>query len=618
MFVPRLKRKARTTPTYVSSATVGGNGVTSLSVSLGATVAINDLAIACVVAQNGYVITPPAGWTEFTKVTNDRPSTASTNSMYVFYKYLTAAGSQSTGTFTFSSSDAALAVAVYRGVGGVSVQPVWNINDATIASGFAHRNPETKPGPSDIVVSAVTGYTVLATGATNANPTVPSGFTSRAQVAGGTSGLVKPRSVTIADAPSGDTTGKTWTFANACYTGMVSFCLRGTTRSLADVEELPASLTGLPVYAYGASYHNHVLGGSSANTHSEHITDAIMFRRALRLTTATAASKNFSMGGSLVADQCTLAYGTASEKTEFDPTDATHVNTRAETWLSQTLGGLILWDGLGNDALHDQDNSGADSALRQKGTRNSLNALLRLFRSDTAYIATRYDLFTYAGTWAVGSSTGSLGGLYGYTTTPGDKVTYTATVPHDIILEGFDDTAIGGVGSAYEIRVGGVLLPTDTYNPGTSSNQMKATGVRQNYKKVQLAIPIEGISGATSIEIKHTGSSGQFLFFDGITTRNATPPVIVVNRLGRLSKTTFDALYSGALTYTDAIFDTYSQIASDVAAQFTDGRVIVYDPIASGVFNTSTMIGFDAVHINGAGHAHYWHEILRMLNERLP
>lgn len=611
-------RKPKTIPSFRVAASGKADGMTSVSVTIPGTAQPGDFALAFHVLQEGRTGTPPVGWTALSKSTDDRPSTTNAPAIFVSYKILVAGDIGSAKSWTnSSSSDSAVVVSVYSGVGGISVLPVWNINDATSAGGFAHISPEIKSGPYDRIVTAVGAYTVLALGLANGQPSSPpSGFTQRGSNGGGNF-LVKPRTITVADSGINDTPNKTWSFSNAVYTGMVSLALRPSgDPSLADVEVGPTSLNGKPVYAYGASYHNFVLGTGVGVGNTEHITDSIQHRRIMNALGRNSSSKNLSLGGSHTVDQCSLAFGTDTEKTEFGPDDAVHVNTRATTWLSQTQDSLVLWDGLGNDAL-----VYFNDPLRIWGAWNALNSLVRLFLSG-AYVRADNAAFSYSAGWSSSASNGFMGGLAMGTATPGATCTYSATVPHDLVLIGYDDAAIGLVGSPFTITVDGVQVPTLLQPVGslTTSNQMKASGQRRNYKYIQMTIPIESVnpSGSTIVITKGSGSGS--LQVSGTLIRSSTPPVIVLSKLPTLNWAQISATYGGIFDARQAAFDAFNVIPDEVKSQIADpigkSRIMVYDPMASGKFDYSTMVGFDYVHINGAGHAHYASEILRGLNER--
>lgn len=290
------KTKPQTAPAFRVASTGQANGAGSVSVTISATAQVGDFAVAFHVMQDGRTSTPPAGWTPLTSSIADRPSTSVAPAIYVSTKVLASGDINSAKSWTNSAtSDSAVVVVVYSGVGGISVLPVWNINNTTVAGGYSHYSPELEAGPTDRIVTAVGAHTVIAIGAAGADPSAPpSGFTQRGNAKGGNGGLVKPRSITVADAGVNVMAGKKWTFSQLVYTGMVSLALRPAVARTKDIELLPSSLYGKPIYAYGASYHNFVLGGGGTGN-SEHITDAIIHRRMMNAGGRNASSKNFSM-----------------------------------------------------------------------------------------------------------------------------------------------------------------------------------------------------------------------------------------------------------------------------------------------------------------------------------
>lgn len=287
------------------------------------------------------------------------------------------------------------------------------------------------------------------------------------------------------------------------------------------------------------------------------------------------------------------------------------------------------------------------------GAWNASDALIRLLRSTTQ-VGCGDASHTYTGTWTDVSDTGYMGGAAKKTTVAGSKVTITVTDKDavDLVLIAYDDTALGAAGSAFTVKVDGVVRATQqtialnnattrggsgsTFTvKGTTSNQHNNSGAYKNYKYCQMVISLTGIgSGTHTIEIAPTIASSEFVY-NGYLIPAPVPPWILNAAFWQFP----DSMYTSSLGFATAAVgkqtaDWFNQIAAQVTAQFTDGRVIFFDPMAWGsrdpVTQGATPAGWqgwdtsvhvssgDSLHQSDLGHGFYAAKILRALNERIP
>lgn len=596
------KRPVPTPPSFRAQATGSVNSGTSVSVVIPATAVIGDMAIFNVSSAQNSPVATPAGLTPVGRTI--QPNT-SVPEMWVYTRRIVAGDPGKTITFTFTGNVASWSVAclVYANCGGVSVYPEFNTNYSGSTPPPVHTLPTCWAGPYDTVLALFGGWPQASLSSTAANPATPSGWTLRSSVVAQNGALTSPRSNFVFERASFPMAEQTVTTNQQSFVATATLALHPVDGSWADKERVPSSLANAIVHAYGCSYLTVVQGDPG----TVHITDAIYYKRIRRAMGQHASSVNMGIGGTLAPDAATFAYGSASRSTQAAPTDTAVVN-QAGTFTAKATPKLVLTDLLINDIIND----GAAPAARRKGAEIAMEALFRLIRSASVKQPGDASV-ALTGSWATTGSDGCSGGSFISATAPGAKVTITTTEPSiDVVVLGQDDTATGATGAAFTVTVDGTVVYT-----GTTSNAMKATGQAGNYGFCQWAIPVHDMGpGTHTVVLTHTGSAGQRLSFDCYLVPSSSPPWIVTCKgpeLPAAAAGKFQAPYLNP-----GVREAYNAIADTVAARFPDGRVITYDPGASGRWDTAKAFGSDALHKSAWGHSHYTHEILRLLCERVP
>lgn len=333
---------------------------------------------------------------------------------------------------------------------------------------------------------------------------------------------------------------------------------------------------------------------------------------------------NYAVSQSLAADACSLAYGTnAAQLRQGTAASMWSATTGACTYngVGNAPGSVWIIDIARNDAGFDgQTASSGTTAKSRAGFRNGLDALIRLLRAD--HVVSDSDAsFVYTGSWATLTTNVLASGSAHYTFTANDKVTITTPsgTDFDLVLIALD--SVTGTGAPYEVRVDGSLVAS-----GTTHNQTRKTQLVLNAGYSQMTVPLRGLSaGVHSIELKHVGSNGQFLYTDGLLVPSTHPPTVIVNKTAPLPAAGY-ATYnnwpgvtaSSASEATDLIYDA---LIDDVIEPFAgDDSVLAFDPKATG-FDTDTMIGGRDgayVHLNDRGNAFYAGQLLKIIRNLEP
>lgn len=606
-FTPRFKDRAKTVPTLRCSAGAHtDSGSSSITITIPSTAQVGDLAV-FVVGGGSSTCTPPSGVTKW----DQSMPPAVTPNLHLFYRWLVAGDIGDLGlalTFTFGGSNGICGgMMAFANTSGFGINPTFNQNDQPDAiNGHNPWAASVVPGPNDLYVGFATSIPTLTTGASAALLTTPpSGCTTQFNV----SALGSSGSAGLCPAASGWTgpthalRNETLTYGSAMYCTSVSFTLAPVGPHTVEEDQPPFERIGLPVYNYSNSSGSTVTYSSSDTTRGFN-TNRPWPERVMGSCGAVNINNNMALGGAKSADICVFAYGTMTHNTVRTGTnDAGGGLTLAgtQTALTNRLNALYTCDLSGNDWL---------GSTGTTGLKNAANALFRLIRATTVN-GIGAGGQTADGTWSTVSSAAYLGGSASKTTTPGGKITIPVTDKPtiDIVLTAQDGTAQSITGATYNIKVDGVSVAT-----GTTHNEMTATGVYGNYKHCQKVVTVTGIAaGSHTVTVEHSGSSGDVLVYQGHMFPAVTPPWVVANLTWKLPS-------AGLTTWgvTDANRLIYNQAIRDVAATFTDGRVIVYDPDASGKWDTSVHVSAgDSTHQSEQGHALIAHEIIRLLNERI-
>lgn len=219
---------------------------------------------------------------------------------------------------------------------------------------------------------------------------------------------------------------------------------------------------------------------------------------------------------------------------------------------------------------------------------------------------------TYTGSWSMALlSTSCSSSSVALTTTANDTVSIPITisgaaVPVSLVLLGIDNSANAVNGASYSITVDGGTPIT-----GTTSDQMRKTAhTPPNNNFGQLAVPIGTLAiGAHTIVLKHTGTTGQQLWFDCALVETPTPPTIMAFKLPQLPAGGYAAV--GGSWVLDQL---YNGLIDTVVARFpSDQSIVAVDPNTASlpdgrVWNSGAMIGNTdglLTHLSDAGNRFY-------------
>jgi hypothetical protein len=671
------KDRTKTVPTLRTSAGASANnGTDSVTVTIDNTAQVGDFAIFAVSSKSSAVptVSPTADWEHSSQIGD------STNQpfLHIFTRRI-ATGDVSTDlgvafTFTFGSgtTDGICAgVQVWANTSGFGVRPATNFLSQADTANSHSPSPAsiTGMGPYDAYggVAAVLAY--VSTGTANAALTSPptgctisTGTNVTALRAAGSAGTCRGQAMW--SGPTHAARVESLTYPAQEWTVSCVYTLSPIPSRATDQQQGPPSLAGLEVYNYSNSSGSCVVYSQSdvtrgCNTYRpwpERVQKAFGAVNA-HLADGTPKVNNMAMGGARAPDICSAAFGTrsytsvrAGSNDSAGQTNQYNPQVVTQTALpNRSTAGLYTLDLLGNDFLK----LGTDDAT-MAGAWNASEALIRLIRASSAKNVSDAS-HTYTGTWTDVSSDGYMGGAAKKTTAPGAKVliALTDTNAIDLVLIAYDDAALGVAGSTFTVKVDGVTVPTQqtitlqnassrggsgsTFTvKGTTSNQHNNSGAYRNYKFCQMTVSLTGIgSGSHTVTVEHAGSSGNEFVYNGYLIPAATPPWIVNCSFWQFP----DATYTGApYNFASAAVgkqtaDWFKQIAEQVSALFTDGRVIFFDPLAWGardpVTEGATPAGFqgwdtsvhvsagDSLHQSDIGHGFYADRIIEILNQRI-
>lgn len=289
----------------------------------------------------------------------------------------------------------------------------------------------------------------------------------------------------------------------------------------------------------------------------------------------------------------------------------------AGTWTPSALPtGVVLVGCVANDVIHYAGGSGAKGIA---GCQNGLDGIVRILQAQSVLQDTN-AAFSYTGTWTSQASSALPGGNSHYTSTNGNHVTVTTPTgtDFDLMLLGWDDPATGaGTFATFTVTVDGGAVSNFSWNPGTTSLQAKVgASIGAGFTSVPLCVPLRGLSNTThSVVVTHNDTTGRFLYVSQLLTHSPTPPTIVFLKW----------IYPGAAGLsaagiTTAQIDQFNGYIDTVAARFTDGSVLVADPLHNG-WNSGTMISSqdpNHIHPNDLGMKCWADTIMRLLAQQQP
>lgn len=623
------RRPTPTRPSLRAKAKATSNTTTASVVIPSSAVPDVDFGILSIATHSDVSITAaPAGWTKIYDTADDPYCAILTVQVYaqlrIYTKTIATGDPGASISFTLSAAGATSVFCdVYKDTSGIGTPP--RAYCAVVGNEVSLSKPKNVSTihcePNDLVVGISSCKQAVSTALTASTlTTAPTGYTIQETSSYQRAVLQQTCGLALYDGvpntPSEDKT--VWENQNAAVVNCIFSLKPVGTINKAGGEYGPPSLAGQPCWFYGNSYMTYLARPASVNDPWR--CTFWPWHRRVKQVLASSGGNNFGVGGACAEDVCSFAFGTGTNRTQGNSADSGDVVNvvQAGTWMAQSpRAGVVFLDLMPNNYIGELT---PNSQVRD-GAKLAAEALIRLLRADTLFNDDHASV-AYAGTWTTPTSTGYAGGAAKQTTVPGSKATITTSATAiDLVLIAQDDAIAGAAGSTYSITVDGGTPIT-----GTVSNRMKATGgvgTAPNYGFVQMTVPLELGVGSHTIEVEHTGTSGQILRFDGYMTRAATPPWIVCN----LSPLWPDAQYVSNIVL--ATQELYDQYVKDIAALFTDGRVMWYDPKASGIwvrdtYKTSGVHGAggafisDQLHHNDVGAQHYAREILRLLTERIP
>lgn len=611
----RVKRK--TMPTVVGTAENSITTGATLSITLPVGIGAGHTAWFGITHHPDAVVANPAGGTWSTEV-SATPSSSASASLTVA-KYAVQAGDASAvKNFTLSGTtnqSATIVVLVLADAGDYAVKPMIY---TPLGVETQNSRPPRFPSivcPEGLVVAICGNYSYLSTAAAGAEvATAPTNFTIRNTISRANNALQLPRGTTImtADAATVTRQHNTYAFSQDGYHVGVIFVVGPVGMRWKASTYIPAGLRNKPTVVYSTSSNAYVKapeanwGYNSMTPWGEQITIA---------TGSDADSRNFALPGSYAEDICTAAYGTKANYSTRATLGDTMAISRACTFAGlPDTNALFLADLCGNNII-----SAVDSAQVQTSLANAVRALFRRIRTGNGglFITSQSGSISYAvGTWTNGTSDGSTGGIYKQSTVPGSvgslSINNTSGAPasYDVVFHALDSTALSLTGASYAVKVDGVTVAT-----GTTHNEAKATGWGggADYKFVQKAVAVTIPTGVHTLSWEHTGASGDVLRVDSVQVQSATPPWIIAPTLSRMP----DAAYSTYAQLSLVKQAAYSAILQGICNEFTDGKVIYYDPSATGIINgQEAYFASDYVHQKEALMTHYAWEMMQLLQER--
>lgn len=601
---------------------------------------------------------------------------------YIWRKVLTTGDNGATFSTTISAAGQPVAmsgVVIHgtSGLGGIAVSHTnYGYNNSLFYFDGAVFWPAAYPGPQDYVV--LLGGAVDATSNTTTNPLLlaaPTGATiqtaanSSAQPSNGIFNFAPVAGSWMCSIPSASFQGVVLnTTCNDSSTGGPGGDLVyvGGTTALwfspaghKQTDLMPADITSTAaLWSYGHSYGTYVPPSLSptavpnVGTYSQ----ALYYRRMQHTLQQsgylTAEMPNdYNISGSMLCQQTAGAFGTVVQTTNVAGTANAYAINAAQTWtpLTTNVGSTIIFvDGNFNDLRYDtqQNTTAAPTALYQADSLNGTDALVRLLRCSAIHPSSSG---TQAGSWSSASSTSYNSGTAFYSTTPTSSITITTTSQNiDLILLGLDFTQNIGNGNpgqqganyTWTASNGGVQFASGS---GTTNNQMAwainngigagagGGNYSQNYF-AQMCVPIYGMpAGTNTIVLTHAGPSGAYLYYNGWLdqSQTITPWVIMCKTPDQLNYALIQAGHGTppfnlppSPYINQSIVDLYNAQYDTVAARFSDGRVLVYDPCASYndiLWDYNVHLNLDdLLHMVEPGSAYRSHNMMRFIQARIP
>lgn len=321
-----------------------------------------------------------------------------------------------------------------------------------------------------------------------------------------------------------------------------------------------------PIYAYGDSYIASDGSGTAGNKYVERI------RSYFRMGALT----NHGAGGIEMSAVARRINGNTATK-----------------WVPGTKGLVVISSG---NQLH---YTGFTSAP-------AIAALTNALRSALAGVscASKVDsvAMTKVGTWSLTSNSAYNAGSIAWSTTDGDyaeaSVTVNATGKVDVVLMA-SDAAWAFSGSAFEIRVDGILVHT-----GTMESQNVKTVATEAGDGAPMVVTLSGLTpGARMIRITKIASTGtKYLYVDAFMVRSLTPPPVLLFTMPRYNWASMLATWPAyAYTMTDAELYAANAMFRSVAAEFPNVYVAETEP----GFEHATMVPVDNLHLGDKGQAHF-------------
>lgn len=640
MTMLETSNKRRTTPVKpafrASALGTPTTGTTTPKVTVPAASQPGDLAIFILAQVVGSTITPPVG-----------PVLAFADGAvvgplggYLYTARVVASGDPKAGTagyvtagqlltWTMSITNPyCLLCVVYSGTSGLSMAPVVQSKPANSVTNTPIRWSAIKlPSwrtSTDLHVLAGCAYpqNTSNTNQTATTPVTPSGFTQRAMSVAASNGLSTTRGAFLFDGnfTAGDITTNTNPSGTNQTCNYVTWAFTLAPATEPQALPVPPSLAGKTIHCYGESLAAGWITPIGSSTYWGYQAESPWVQRIQRLFGSPAGANNMAAGGMYAADIAMFAASTITAVTRASPS-TNRALTQPGTWWLQAnrTACIVLTELLGNDWLN---SGGGQAARRLLGAKNAVIALLRVLRAASYLLHTDASVVK-VGAWTTASGTAWAGGSAVYSTTPGDKFTITTTATDvDLVLVGLDDDAAAvNPGAAFSVNVDGVVKATGT----TSRQHLKPNDSNPYFSASQtfslpygpMIVSLENLGvGTHTIEVTHTGLSGEQLTFNMYMTRSATPPLaIVLNKLPSISAEGL-ALLGGAVTNADAA--PFNSMLDDVCALFNDGTVFTYDPLLSGLWDPETCCATDGdgIHHSDRGTAHYTLEIPNLLRER--
>lgn len=650
-----VRRKPGVRPSFKASASAGFSGdvATGVTVTIPATASVGDFAIFAVSCRSDTRnVTAPG---DLTKIYDTRDWPKSTNAtgnatrdgLSVYTKRLEAGDPGSTRNFkaTGTGSEVLIAcVGTYSGVSHIACLPRGTTYYGGSYFGKTPYLTSMSMGKDNLLVGLFSARAALNLHEDNGKiSSLDSNYTIRENESLRLNGLSPAVGLTLADAPTHgwleETTVGHRITGDITWTNVMLELAGPDSKGWFENERWPQSLQGKPVYIYGTSNTcmcTRLTGLGAYPDEGKWTTQNSWPDWIRQVGDPDNLGNHMGIGGTHVSDNVTYAFGSNVNMTRamkqdiggiFDGafSDVASIY-QAGTWMAQTnrdMGGIVFLDIFGNDILWEE----TPTSQVRDGVAWGAETMVRLLRSK--YVrGCDYTGTSTSGTW--NNSTGSpANGFHDNkalrTTQPGATVTITTNEPHiDLLVIGRDCDNDNDIqdGAPFSISVDGVVVHTDT-----THNRLRlgaSSTLTPSYNFAQMAIPLEMGPGSHTVVLTHTGVGTEALYYQGYLvpkTVDAEIPWIVL--MGMQWIHTDGIAGQAALPH-------YIPIMESIAAKFPDGKVLVYDPNASGQWGTGDFsrdygptgsggaFTVDMIHMNNIGHAFFAIDLMRFLNERIP